>query len=279
MMEQHNLESKLKLFGRNKKYTPSTVKLYIAHIYNFLSHFNINKNDLESISINMIIGYIKDIEGKYSINSLNNIISALSFLAMYLERAKWIDEIKTFRKRREKIDLEFLSKSEVVNFLSMIDNLKYKLIFMLMYSIGLKGKEVSRIRLKDVDFKTRKIFIRGNDKKVDRNLNISEKTLSLIYTYIRDNAIVIENEILFRGKFQNQPLSDRSIQKKFNEYIDKAEIKKNISPKALRISYMIHMLEKGICTKVLSKTMGYADIKYVNQYLKYVDNIVLESIV
>ncbi len=68
--------------------------------------------------------------------------------------------LKFKRPRKDKKLPVVLSKEEVANILSSIDNIKHKAILMLVYSAGLRVGEVVRLKLEDIDSKRMLIHIK-----------------------------------------------------------------------------------------------------------------------
>lgn len=61
-----------------------------------------------------------------------------------------------------------LSKEELSTFFDLVDNYKFKTIFMLAYGSGLRIGEIVNLNIRDIDSKKIRIFVReGKEKKKD----------------------------------------------------------------------------------------------------------------
>jgi len=91
---------------------------------------------------------------KFMVSYFNNKIPF--FVALNKE---W-NNLKVPRMKKRKTLPVVLSKSEVKEFLDSIDNLRYKTIFSVIYSGGLRLSEVAKLKVTDIDSNDMKIIVR-----------------------------------------------------------------------------------------------------------------------
>jgi site-specific recombinase XerD len=143
--------------------------------------------------------------------------------------------------------LMLISKNQVKAIIDSVSNLKYKLLFMFIYSAGLRVSEA--VSLKKEDVNTDKMFISVSYKGKIRNTILSEKTLELFREYCqkhKPNNYVFENPA-------GEHLSIRQAQRIFSKALMKVGIYENVSIKSLRDSFAVHLLENGVCISYLQK--------------------------
>ena len=63
-------------------------------------------------------------------------------------------------RKKKKTVYKVLTKDELSTFFNGCDNFKFKTIFMLVYGSGLRIGEVANLRVKDIDSKNMRIFVR-----------------------------------------------------------------------------------------------------------------------
>lgn len=60
-----------------------------------------------------------------------------------------------------------------------------KVILELMYSSALRPREVYNLKIKDIDFKNRQLFIKQSKRKKDRIVPVGKYALNLLHAYIQ----------------------------------------------------------------------------------------------
>ena len=84
-----------------------------------------------------------------------------------------------------------LSKEEVNLLLAAVSNQKHKLILSLMYSAGLRVSEVVKLKVEDIDFDNRILWVRQGKGKKDRQTIISEKLIADLQMQKQNNLVRI----------------------------------------------------------------------------------------
>jgi integrase/recombinase XerD len=147
-----------------------------------------------------------------------------------------------------------LGQKEVKRILQAIGNTKHRAILFLVYSSGLRVGEVVRLRIKDIDRERRTLHIRQGKGKKDRLTVLSESALEVVQHYI----VQMKPETwLFPGQTPGSHLSERTVQKVFENAVRIARVEKEVSVHSLRHSFATHLLEDGI------------DIRYIQELLRH----------
>ena len=89
------------------------------------------------------------------------------------------------RPKKEKKLPIVLSREEVRRIFDSVNNIKHKVILMLVYSAGLRVSEVVKLRVADIDTKRNMIYIRGAKGKKDRYTVLSRVSLKVLKEYWR----------------------------------------------------------------------------------------------
>jgi integrase/recombinase XerD len=157
-----------------------------------------------------------------------------------------------------------ISAQEVKKLFSVIDNFKYKLIFQLIYSAGLRVSEAARIKLEHFDF-NRKIFIIKNAKgQKDRITIISDKLLTDLKIYYQKYKP--KTWLFYSGKNKDKHISKRSIEKMFTKYKLASKINPNATVHTLRHSFATHLLENGTDIRFIQELLDHKNIKTTEIY-------------
>ena len=144
------------------------------------------------------------------------------------------------RPKKEKRLPIVLSIEEVRRIFDSVNNIKHKVILMLVYSAGLRVSEVVKLRVADIDTKRNMIHIRGAKGKKDRYTVLSRVSLKVLKEYWR---VYRPGSWLFPGAKQNSHLTKRTVEKVLKGASRRAGITKDITVHTLRHSFATHLLE------------------------------------
>jgi integrase/recombinase XerD len=142
--------------------------------------------------------------------------------------------------------------------------LKHRVLLSLMYSAGLRAREVSRLRLADIDSGRMMIHIRQSKYNKDRYVPLSPLILQGLRKYYYACQPV---EYLFNGSAPGSPLSVRGMQWALREAVKKCKLQKGITLHTLRHSYATHLLEFGMDIVTIKELLGHERIETTLVYL------------
>ncbi|MDI9512668.1 MAG: tyrosine-type recombinase/integrase [Bacillota bacterium] len=167
------------------------------------------------------------------------------------------------RPKKEKKLPEILSKNEISKLLKAVKNLKHKAILYLVYSAGLRVGEVVKLKPTDIDSDRMLIpIIQGKGKK-DRYTILSETALSILRQYVK---VYKPEHWLFPGQHPDKHLTERSVQKVFDNARIDAKIRKDVSVHNLRHSFATHLLEGGVNLRYIQELLGHSSSKTTEIY-------------
>jgi site-specific recombinase XerD len=179
-----------------------------------------------------------------------------------LGREKFFWEIP--RPKKQEILPKVISKERIADLINSIENLKHRTIIMLTYACGLRVSEVVSLKVKHIDGQRKTIFIEKAKGKKDRVVSISPNMLIMLREYYKQYQ---PKYYLFEGQFENEHLSERSMQQVIQKAKRKAGIKQDGSMHMLRHSFATHLLDKGIDVVFIQKLLGHNNIKTTLRYL------------
>jgi integrase/recombinase XerD len=142
--------------------------------------------------------------------------------------------------------------------------LKHRVLLSFMYSAGLRAREVSRMKLSDIDSGRMMIHIRQSKYNKDRYLPLSPLMLEGLRKYYYACHPV---EYLFNGHEPGSPLSVRGMQWALREGVKKCKLQKGITLHTLRHSYATHLLEFGMDIVTIKELLGHESINTTLVYL------------
>ena len=173
----------------------------------------------------------------------------------------------------EKTLPDYLTVTEMETFFGSISEnepfeLRDKAIFELLYSCGLRISEAVELRLGDVDFDNDFIKVKGKGDK-ERLVPLGSEAKRLLRKYLKESRPSILGErtsdYVFISK-KGSMLNRKSVWRLLKGYVDKTEIRKNITPHTLRHSFATHLVENGADLRSVQELLGHVDISTTQVY-------------
>ncbi|WP_308722238.1 tyrosine-type recombinase/integrase [Paenibacillus polysaccharolyticus] len=242
--KREELQQALKLRGYSRK----TIKAYCNQIERFVTSLPQMNTEIRASHVQ---AYCLDLlERGVSHSSVNQTISAIRFYCKHvlLHPAEFQYILP---KKQVKLP-NVMSETEVTQLLKAVTNLKHKTILYLTYSTGLRVGEVVRLRYSDLDIERQTIIVRQGKGQKDRRTLLSHLAWEIVQKYIAEYK---PERWLFPGQSSDRHLTERSVQKVFEEARQRADIVKKCSIHALRHSFATHLLENG------------TDLRYIQELL------------
>ncbi len=242
-----------------KRYSQSTVGVYISCLHYFHKHFKGNVNTLSKKEIQNY-QYHLVIRG-YSRSTQNQHINAIKYYYEHvLKRPREIYYIE--RPRKDRKLPEILSKNDVYNIISATENIKHKAALALLYACGLRIGELINLKLIDIDSKRMCIKISNAKGAKDRIVPLPINVLNLLRRYYK---VYLPKTYLFNGIDGGKytAISVRNVLKRSTRH---AGLRKNVTPHMLRHSYATHMLENGTDIRYIQAILGHNSIKTTEIY-------------
>lgn len=146
--------------------------------------------------------------------------------------------------------------------------LRDKAIFELLYSCGLRISEAVELRLGDVDFDNDFIKVKGKGDK-ERLVPLGSEAKRLLRKYLKESRPSILGERASDYAFiskKGSMLNRKSVWRLLKGYVDKTEIRKNITPHTLRHSFATHLVENGADLRSVQELLGHVDISTTQVY-------------
>lgn len=173
-----------------------------------------------------------------------------------------IDFSEVHRPLKNKLLPKVYSREEVAGIIGQIDNLKHKTLILLIYSSGLRISEALNMRVEDVLFDRKLIFIRRAKGRKDRYSLLGNKTHTILANYIKEEQPA---GYLFEGQYGGQ-YSTTSIRNILHMAKRKAGVKTQGSVHTLRHSFATHLLENGTDLRYIQELLGHRSSRTTEVY-------------
>lgn len=242
-------------------YATKTIKSYTTCVNTF-SRFYM-KSPL-AISSEEILSYFLQLRRRHKSEATINIyFASLLFFYSLHGMPERMPKITIHRKARSIPTI--LSRSEVVDLIEGCTSMRVKTILSIIYSAGLRISEVVNLKVADIDFERRTIFIRNAKNRKDRYTILAKRTENLIADYI--NVFKPKDYLFFSKKDITRPISEDFIQARFRSLVMKAGIQKKVHVHTLRHCFATHLLENGTSLFYVMNLLGHSNIQTTMIYL------------
>ncbi len=283
---------------RTLHYSIRTEQSYIGWIKRFI-FFNNKKHpkDMGKLELEAFLTHLA-VNRNVSASTQNQALNAILFLYRQVLNIDlpWLEDV-TRAKKPTRLPV-VLTTSEVQLLLSSIDGVR-GLVAQLLYGTGMRLMECLRLRVKDIDFERREVFVRSGKGGKDRVTVLPDKLVSELDAHLK-RVLVLHKQDLSdsRGcvympfalerkypsacrewawqyvfpsaKISTDPRTGRraryhiysqSIQRAIKQAIRLANITKPASTHTLRHSFATHLLENGYDIRTVQELLGHKDVK------------------
>ena len=145
---------------------------------------------------------------------------------------------------------------------------------MLMLDTGMRLGECLMLSMEQLDLHEQAITIPSELSKSRkcRCVYFSQKTARTLQRWLRFKDRYVESDYLFPTKESGMPISLRAFESNFRKYIQRAGIKKDVSPHALRNNFAKRCLLAGMDIYTLSRILGHSSVTVTEKaYLDLTD--------
>jgi len=177
---------------------------------------------------------------------------------------------------KNKLPAAFLSERQAQEILAAVDlmsemGVRDRAILEVLYSTGIRRKELVQLKIGDVDFVRGVLWIRQGKMAKDRVVPIGETALLWLRRYLEDLRVKKLNaanaQILFIGR-RGKALSKVLLGQMVRKYICLADIKTPGACHLFRHSMATHMLRHGADVRHLKEILGHASLSTTAIYTR-----------
>lgn len=176
--------------------------------------------------------------------------------------------------RQEEDTVQPLADDELRRFLKAPDQQQWAqwrdyVAMVLILDCGMRLGELCSLEKEFLDLTRKQIKLPGSKTKnrKGRILPISTETARLLKQLVTETSREFDTPYVFTTNYGSQ-LSEKTVQKAFDKYAEKAKIGRSVSPHMLRHNFATMAAENGMPLFHLQKLMGHADIKTTRKYVQ-----------
>jgi integrase/recombinase XerD len=263
-----------------KSLSANSIAAYEADIRKFVSYVEIKKLTISPTQVKLsdLKNFLEWIN-EFGLNARSQarIISGLKAFFKYLLMEDLIESDPSGLLESPRLGRklpEVLSIEEIDRILSEIDLSKpegqrNKAIIETLYSCGLRVSELINLKISNLYFNDGFVKITGKGDK-ERLVPIGSKAMKEIKLYFQDRNMLPKIEkpaenIVFLNKW-GRKLSRITVFAIIKQLVEKAKIKKNVSPHTFRHSFATHLIEGGADLRAVQEMLGHESITTTEIY-------------
>lgn len=288
---------------RLRHYSIRTEQSYVGWIVRFIRyHGHRHPREMRDAEVEAFLSHLA-VDLHVSASTQNQALNALLFLyKVVLDQPLGRLQGLVHAKRPERLPV-VLTTDEVARLLQCMDDTHW-LPACLMYGSGLRLMETVRLRVKDIDFEHRAIFVREGKGNTDRVVTLADELIIPLKRHLqlvrqlheRDLAAGFGDVYLPYALARKYPTAGRrwawqyvfparrraldsrsgverrhhidesALQKAVKLAIRKAGIEKPASCHTLRHSFATHLLERGMDIRTVQEQLGHKDVRTTQIY-------------
>lgn len=140
-----------------------------------------------------------------------------------------------------------------------------------LYGTGCRVSELVSLSIVDIDFANRYVLLLGKGNK-ERIVPIGKKAIEVLIGYIENarKKIIARYKVNEHGKlFVNSrggQLTDRSVRRVVDKYINLIATHKKISPHSIRHTFATHLLNNGADLRSVQEMLGHTSLSTTQIY-------------
>jgi len=258
----------------------NTVSSYVRDITQFAHHqWNGEKGDFDLVTEDDIRYYISSLLD--SGRSPATVSRCIASLKAFFRRMKEdgfggpnpAAGISTINAPKKVPDI--LSNAEIELLLEQPDKndlkgCRDKAMLETLYATGIRVSELIALDITDVNLVTGLIICRNGRERTIPIYQAAVKAISHYLSFARSGMALADEVSLFVNTGGGR-MSRQGFWKIMKGYLDKAQIRKDVTPQMLRHSFAAHLLENGADLRSLQQILGHADISSTQVYARVVN--------
>lgn len=254
--------NKIEDIGKLRNLKPGTIRTYQNNVRDFLKFINKHPDELTCEDARDFLLHLKNKGDKAS--TLNNKNGALVFFYKRVLGKLWDDNLVP-RAINDYAIPRVLTRDEIEKLLDATPNLKYKAIFAIMYSSGLRVSEVLHLHYDDISRTNMQIYIHSAKNHTSRYALLSQRALDILTEYWfkcgKPRDILFPNQ--WTGKYPTPSATGLEMRKS----VERAGLPKDVHSHCLRHSFATHLLEDGVDIRYIQTLLGHRSPKSTEIYL------------
>ena len=275
---QQDINQFVTYMEEEKNASNSTVVSYqrdLKKLFLYLDERGIHRVDeITSTNLN---SYVLQLERQgFSTSSVSRSVASMRAFFHYLFKIRKTENDPSEKIRSPHVDKkvpEILTMEEAVLLLEQPDTttdkgIRDKAMLELLYATGMRVSELLSLKMTDLNLPMNYLICREKNK--ERVIPFGKEAEQALKTYFersREQFVHGQDRACVFTNCSGDPMSRQGFWKIIKAYVQKAGIKKDITPHTLRHSFGAHLVQNGADLSAVQEMMGHADISTTQLYM------------
>ena len=246
---------------------PKTIESYSRAIRRISKYFD---STPDTLSKDQLKAYFSSLVDSHSWSTVKIDRNGLQFFYRHVLEKKW-DWINIVKPPVVQRLPTVLTQTEMAILLNSTRQLRYRIYFLTLYSMGLRLSEGLQLQVGDIDAGRHQLMVRNAKGAKDRIVPLPEVTLSALRFYWRHHR---HPQLLFPAMRKDQLRSPDTLavmdrggaQAAMKATLKSTSINRRITIHGLRHSFATHLLEKGVDLREIQSILGHASPQTTARY-------------
>jgi integrase/recombinase XerD len=161
-----------------------------------------------------------------------------------------------------------LTQAEIKTLYEACRSLKERAILHLFYGCGLRRNEGVKLKVKDVQFRSKVLYVREGKGSKSRIVPMSETISEDLKAYLYQERKVLYGEQSFIINKRETRMRGDGFNKALKEIQQRSGINKSVSLHSLRHSIATHLLEQGVSIEHVRDFLGHQHLESTQVYTR-----------
>lgn len=254
---------------RLRNYSKRTIKSYLYYnnellrFANYKTPLEINNQDIRDYLDFLFVNGKSRSTVDLSINAIKFYYNAV------LGRKFFKGDMSIKRPKKEKKLPIVLSRSEVSSMIEKTDNIKHKLMIIILYTAGLRVNELVNLKINDIDYRRQLIMVAAGKGNKDRVTVLANEVIKILDLYLLEYKPL---KYIFETYSAGKKITVRTVQIAIQRAAAKAVISKRVSAHTLRHSFATHHLENNVNIRYIQAMLGHSRLETTQIYTQVSTN-------
>lgn len=257
------------LTDHQTRFSSETTRSYRISLQQFFSFCGKPYDEIKATDIRLWLSSMAEQELKPK--SINLKLTAIKSFYRYCMEENKLKKNPTAMVKSPKLDDSlpyYLSKREVSLLQELTrTELRDRALVEALYTTGVRISELLNIKLEDIKWDTRQIWIRKGKGKKERFVLFTHECSVRLKAYLNDRNV--ESNYLFCHQ-KGEPLDQDFVQKQFREFTKTLGFK--VSPHTMRHTFAAHLAEKKMPPSYIQELLGHVNINSTRIYTRLMEH-------
>ncbi|WP_404468658.1 tyrosine-type recombinase/integrase [Sutcliffiella horikoshii] len=257
------------LEDNRSRYSAETLRSYKLSLHQFFSFCRKNYDEVKATDIRAWLASM--VEEGLSKNTIHIKLAGLKSFYQYCIEENILKNPPTLTVKALKKDDSlpyYLSKRQVAQLQELTKgDYQFRPIIETLYATGVRVSELLHIKLKEIKWDTRQIWIHKGKGNKERFVLFTHDCAERLKGYLDKREVY--SEYLFCNR-RGMPLHREYIQKNFRSFSQTLGFK--ITPHTLRHTFAAHLAEKNMPQSYIQELLGHVDINSTRIYTRLMEH-------